>query len=640
MIERVTLNDLEAESAPALATNIAALKEVFPAVFMDGKIDFDALRQLLGEEVDDGDERYGLNWAGKRRARRLALTPSTATLLPAPEDSVDWDTTQNLVIEGDNLEVLKLLQKSYAGKVKLIYIDPPYNTGSDFVYPDDFRDTIASYLSLTGQKGTDRRLTSNVETSGRFHTDWLNMMLPRLLLARNLLRDDGAIFITIDDTESHHLHMICNEVFGEENFIVPIVWQKRITPENRRAFSVEHDYVLCYAKSAETFAETRRLLPMTDEARNRYRNPDNDPRGDWLSVPAIAQAGHGTKSQFYKLKSPDGRVIDPPSGCCWRYTEDRMAREIADNRIWFGSSGRGAPRIKRFLSETRQGITPSTLWFAEDVGANEHAKKELSKLNDGHVIFDNPKPTGLVRRMLHIGTEPSNGDIILDFFAGSGTTGHAVASQNVSDGGDRRYILVQLPEPLSPDNSDQAAAAAFCDALGASRNIAELTKERLRRAAAQLANEHPEARTDLGFRVYKLATSNLRAWQPGEDLEADLLAAADNVEHGRTEQDLLTELLLKQGIDLTEPMLSETIAGVPVHAMGGGVLVVCLAPVAAGKAEELADGIADWIEALNPIASATVFFRDSGFESDVAKANVAAILEQRLDAKLLKVRSL
>jgi adenine-specific DNA-methyltransferase len=502
----LTANDAETKSPDHVEENLDKLKALFPEIVTEDGVNVDALKQLIGKTVTDTEEKYGLNWHGKRKARQLALTPSTGTLRPCPEDSVAWDTTRNLMIEGDNLEVLKLLQKSYAGKVKLIYIDPPYNTGKDFVYPDNFQDNISNYLQLTGQVEGGQKLSSNTEASGRFHTDWLNMIYPRLKLARNLLREDGAIFISIDDQEVKCLRAICDEIFGEENFVVPIIWQKRVTPENRRAFSFEHDYVLCYAKNADVFGEVRRLLPLTEEARNRYKNPDKDIRGDWQSVPAIAQAGHGTKSQFYKLKTPDGRLLDPPSGCCWRYTEERMIREISENRIWFGADGKGVPRIKRFLLDTGQGITPSTLWLADESGANEQAKKEVSELFSGEVVFDSPKPTKLLRRMFDITTENESCDLVLDFFAGSGTAGHAVMSQNIGDNGNRRYILVQLPEPLNPENTDQKVAADFCDKIKKPRTIAELTKERLRRAGKKIRAEW-EARQSAAAQELELPNS-------------------------------------------------------------------------------------------------------------------------------------
>jgi len=638
-IERVTLNDPEAQSADLVAENIAVLKTLFPAAVADGRIDFDTLRQLLGDEVDDGDERYGLNWPGKRRARRLALTPSTGTLRPAREDSVEWDTTRNLMIEGDNLEVLKLLQKSYAGKVKLIYIDPPYNTGKDFVYPDSFSDTIGSYMRLTGQIGDDREIiSSNSDTSGRYHSNWLNMMMPRLIAAKSLLSEDGAIFVNIDDTEVSNLRLLCDAVFGSENFVANVIWQKKYAVSaDEPGIAPMHDTIIVYRKS-DRFE--RGLLPRTETQNSRYTNLDNDPRGEWASDNYVSNKSKEERpTLWYAIKHPrTGDDVWPEPHAVWRYSSDKHEILTAEGRLYWGpDQGYKRPRMKRYLSEVQQGLVPSTWWPFSDVGHNDEAQKALGDLL-GRKVFSTPKPIRLLDRIIEIGGNEKA--IVLDFFAGSGSIGHAVMERNATDGGQRRFIAVQLPEPLDSEDSDQRTAANFCADIGRPLNIAEITKERLRRAAAKIKADHPETQADLGFRVYKLASSNLRPWSPGGDLAADLLAAADNIVQGRTEDDLLTELLLKQGIDLTEPMVTEMIAGAPVHAMGGGVLVVCLAPVTAAGAEALADGIADWIIALNPVSAATIFFKDSGFENDVAKANVAAILDQRLDDKLLKVRSL
>lgn len=670
-IERVTLNDPEAQSADPVADNVAALKTLFPAAVADGRIDFDTLRQLLGEEVDDGDERYGLNWPGRRRARRLALTPSTGTLRPAREDSVEWDTTRNLMIEGDNLEVLKLLQKSYSGAVKLVYIDPPYNTGNDFVYPDDFTDSLGNYLSRTGQIDDDGRTnTTNPSSSGRFHSSWLDMLYPRILAARNLLRQDGLILMYLDDAEiANGLHLL-SEVFGEENKVATLVIDRN-RKNDARFFSVGHEYILVWARSKELLVErdtifragkegvtdvraefTRlkdengeewddiasklidfyKTLP-SDEARksvSRFRKVDE--KGPYRDDGNINWPGGG--GPRYEIIHPDTKrpVKTPTSG--WRYpTAERFWEEVGNGRIVFGADENTVPRVRTNLFEADTQVLPS-VWFSYA----QTSTNDLTELMDSNRVFDNPKPITDVRKLVSYLTDREG--TIIDFFAGSGTTGHAVMAQNADDGGDRRHILVQLPEVLDPAIKEQNVAAKFCDKLGKPRNIAELTKERLRRAAEKIKADHPDTQVDLGFRVYKLASSNLSAWNPSDDLAADLLAAADNIVQGRTEDDLLTELLLKQGIDLTEPMVTETIAGAPVHAMGGGVLVVCLAPVTAAGAEALADGIADWIIALNPVSAATIFFKDAGFENDVAKANVAAILDQRLDDKLLKVRSL
>jgi adenine-specific DNA-methyltransferase len=375
-------------SANILTENIERLKTLFPEAITEEKTDFNILKQLLGGAVDEREEKYGLNWHGKRRARQLALTPSTGTLRPCTEDSVDWDTTQNLMIEGDNLEVLKLLQKSYAGKVKLIYIDPPYNTGKDFVYPDDFQDNIKNYLELTGQVEGGRKISSNTEASGRFHTDWLNMIYPRLKLARNLLCNDGLVFISIDDGELSRLIGICDEIFGGENFVAVFVWEKRTNRENRKMVSARHDYLVTYCKNAALASEVIRMLPMSDEALARYKTPDDDPRGPWKSDPATAQAGHGTKDQFYVLLAPNGTRHELPSGRCWVYTETVMNQAIREGRIWFGKDGSGVPRIKTYLNKKDRGLTPESIWFAKDVSTNESAKNDLKDIFDGEAVFD------------------------------------------------------------------------------------------------------------------------------------------------------------------------------------------------------------------------------------------------------------
>lgn len=625
----VTADEPEAMSADPVAANLQALKALFPDAFSEGGVDFDTLRQLLGDAVDDGEEKYGLNWSGKRRARRLALTPSMGTLLPAPEDSVDWDTTKNLMIEGDNLEVLKLLQKSYAGKVKLIYIDPPYNTGSDFVYPDDYADNLSNYLRRTRQiDEVGVKYTTNTESSGRYHTDWLNMMLPRLMLARNLMRPDGLILINIGDEEVANLRLACESVFGEENFLATIAWQKKYgVSADSKGVPLMQDYILAFQRSASFLPG---LLPRSEKQNSLYENKDNDARGPWTSGDLLRNEYR--ERDVYPITSPlTGKENLPPAGASWRHPQDQVNQMILDNRIWFGSDGNGVPRVKRFLSEVKDGVLISGWWPHSETGHTDEARKEVKKLME-HDVFQTPKPVRLLTRAIQLGGNDTDG-IVLDFFAGSGTTAHAVMAQNAADGCDRRYILVQLPEPLDPENKDQKAAADFCDALGKPRTIAELTKERLRRAAAKVKADNPGTTADLGFRAYKLATSNLKTWAPGDDLEADLLSAADNLAPGRTEDDLLVELLLKRGIDLAEPSQTREVAGRTVHAFGGGVMLACLGDVQVADAEALADGMADWVEELSPVAPAMIFFKDAGFENDVAKTNVAKILDQRLNGR-------
>jgi len=660
-MQKIDAASPDAKSADLVAENIAALKALFPELLseriVDGKatatINVDVLKGLVGDAtVTDAEEKYGLNWHGKRRARQLALTPSTGTLRPCRDESVDWDTTQNLMIEGDNLEVLKLLQRSYAGKVNVIYIDPPYNTGKDFVYEDNFQDNIKNYLELTRQVEGGAKISSNPETSGRFHTDWLNMIYPRLKVARNLLRDDGVIFVTVDSVEVDNLTAMLKELFGPENFATTFIWEKRRSRENRKLFSVNHDYVVCLAKNKEMFEAVRGLLPLTDEARNRYGNPDGDARGEWQSVAITAQAGHGTKSQFYTIVTPGGRNVDPPSGNCWRFTAQRLAELVTDNRIWFGADGNNVPRQKLFLSEQGEGLTPHTIWTAEEVGTTDSAKRDLNALFEGRAVFDTPKSVELVRRMIEIGG--GTDALVLDFFAGSGTTAEAVWKLNASDRGRRRVFLVQLPEPLDLDSKEQKTAANFCNEIGRPLTVAELTKERLRRASARIANAAPMFVGDIGFRVYKLDTSNIRAWNPNrDDLNGSLLENLEHIQPGRTDEDVLHEILLKLGLDLCVPIELRSVARTPssqttsgknaessftVHSIGGGVLMACLdASITVTDAEPLALGIVEWHKSLAPAGDTTCIFRDSAFENDVAKSNLAAILEQH---GIKQVRSL
>ena len=624
-MKKLTLNDPETRSPDGVAENIRRLKALFPELVTEGPngaaVNVDVLKALVGDAtVTDADEKYGLNWHGKRRARQLALTPSTGTLRPCPEDSVDWDTTQNLMIEGDNLEVLKLLQKSYAGKVKLIYIDPPYNTGKDFVYQDDFQDGIRNYLKLTGQVEGGAKISTNTEASGRFHTNWLNMMYPRLRIARDLLMDDGAIFITVDDVEVSHLRLLCSEIFGEENFVGCAVWQKSYSPSNdKKGIDAMHDYVLIYRKS-ELF--TARLLPRTSKQDAAYTNPDNDPRGPWKAVDAT-RAEHRDYA-YYPIRTPSGKEVFPARGRSWVFTKEELPALLSDNRLWFGKDGSSKPSIKRFLTEVKQGLVPTTWWTHEEAGHNDEAKKELKTLFSEEVPFETPKPTRLIRRIGAIATAPDQHDIVLDFFAGSGTTGEAVMRMNQADGGNRRYILIQVPE-----------------ATGSQRfpTVAHITEERLRRAAKKIKDENPTYTGDLGFRVFKLDSSNIRAWEPDRDnLEQTLLDSMEHIKADRTESDVLYELLLKLGLDLCVPIETRTFAGKEVHSVGGGVLMACLAPkIERAEVEALAQGIVDWHKALAPAGDTTCVFRDSAFADDVAKTNMAAILEQH---GITNVRSL
>jgi adenine-specific DNA-methyltransferase len=633
-MKKLTAEDAETRSPDVVAENVEQLKTIFPEAFTEEKVDFDVLKQLLGGAVEEREEKYGLNWHGKRRARQLALTPSTGTLRPCPEESVDWDTTKNLMIEGDNLEVLKLLQKSYSGKVKLIYIDPPYNTGKDFVYPDDFRDNIKNYLELTGQTdGEGRKISSNTEASGRFHTDWLNMMYPRLKLARTLLQDDGVILASIDDNEVDNLRRLFDDVFGEENFLGCVIWQKKYAPANDTIdFSATHDYILAYAKVRPVGPNGQYEAILAREGRSDktnapYKNPDNDPRGPWRADNYKCNKNADQRPNlYYPILQPNtGEEILPQRTSVWRYNRAKHEQNCKEGRVYWGVDGKNqVPAYKRFLSEV-QGIVAQTIWLWNEVGHNDEAKKEVQNLfPDCPDIFQTPKPTRLIKKMLSLGTSSETEDIVLDFFAGSGTTGHAVLDQNASDEGSRKVILVQLPEPT--ERKDYPT-------------IAEITKERLRRAGKKVQDENPMFAGDLGFRVFKLASSNIRAWDPNrDDLPTTLHDSIEHLKTDRTEQDILFELLLKLGLDLTIPIEQKSIAGKAVHNIGAGTLLVCLAEqIAAAEVEPLALGIAAWHKELAPAGETTVVFRDSAFADDVAKTNLTAILQQH---GLENVRSL
>lgn len=618
-MKKIEADSSEANSADLLAGNVEQLKALFPELITEGPsgaaVNVDVLKALVGDATaTDADEKYGLNWHGKRRARQLALTPSTGTLRPCPDESVDWDTTQNLMIEGDNLEVLKLLQKSYAGKVKLIYIDPPYNTGKDFVYPDNFQDNIKSYLELTGQIEGGQKISSNTEASGRFHTDWLNMMYPRLRLARNLLRDDGVIFVSIGEDEIANLQLLMNDVFGEENAVVSAVWRKRVSPANdAKWFSSDHDFVAIFAKNKEQWRPNKLLR--NEQQLSNYKNPDNDPRGPWNSATYTCNKSKDERPNlYYPIRNPHtGEEVWPKETAVWKYGSELTAQQQEDNRLYWGVDNKGAfPRAKLFLSEM-DGVVPRSVWGYDDVGHTQEATTELKALFDGSQVFDSPKPIKLIERILDL-TCDSPDDIVLDFFAGSGTTGHACYLRESSEKA-VRFILVQLPEPLETDEF---------------KYISDITKERLRRAAVKIKADNPPFVGDMGFRVFKLDHSNIRAWSPNPvDLEATLFDQQDHLLEGRSEADVLYELLLKLGLDLCVAIEQRNIAGREVHSVGGGVLMACLAEVITREQiESLAQGIIDWHKELVPAGDTTCVFRDSAFVDDVAKTNLAAILEQ------------
>ncbi|WP_218587180.1 site-specific DNA-methyltransferase [Thermomonas hydrothermalis] len=653
-MKKLTPNDPETRSIDGVAENIRRLKALFPELVTEGPngaaVNVDVLKALVGDAtVTDADEKYGLNWHGKRRARQLALMPSTGTLRPCPEDSVDWDTTQNLMIEGDNLEVLKLLQKSYAGKVKLIYIDPPYNTGNDFVYPDDYQDSIKNYLELTGQVEGGKKISSNTEASGRFHTDWLNMMYPRLKVARDLLRNDGILLVSIGDEEAHNLRELCDEILGGENFCGVFVWEKKKKPSflDHNMGSVT-DYVIAYAKNRQYTSafvagavEDGKKYPFNNAGNplSTLRFPPFSVRflcGDQLIAAQDMSEGNIKTELLNDVTIVNGTNVNEFAlRGEFRYSQTKLDEFVAAKAEIVISK---VPFRPNYVNRSGEPKKTSNLLShrVNGIPTNEDATEEIRQLF-GTDVMSYPKPTGLVQYLIRATT--SSDDIVMDFFAGSGTTGHAVMAQNIADGGNRSYILVQLPEPLDPENKDQKVAADFCDSLGKPRNIAELTKERLRRAAKKIKDENPTYTGDLGFRVFKLDSSNIRAWEPDRDnLDQTLLESIEHIKADRTESDVLYELLLKLGLDLCVPIETRTFAGKEVHSVGGGVLMACLAPkIERAEVEALAQGIVDWHKALAPAGDTTCVFRDSAFADDVAKTNMAAILEQH---GITNVRSL
>ena len=666
-IETITDDHPAAQSADLVAENIAKLKEWFPGLLTEGAngvaVNVDVLKSLVGDAtVTDADEKYGLNWHGKRRARQLALAPSTGTLRPCPDESVDWETTQNLMIEGDNLEVLKLLQKSYAGKVKLIYIDPPYNTGKDFVYPDNFQDNIRNYLELTGQVEGGQKISSNTEASGRFHTDWLNMMYPRLKLAKTLLSRCGVVFISIDDRELGHLRALANEVFGEENFVATITVVNNMKGRNdKKHVAACHEYVVVYANPG--FSSNG--LPLTEEQRAAFKYTDE--KGFKYALRDLRKRGGPDRREdrpkmFFPIywnqesgqvsldrKSATDLEILPMRGDgaegCWRWgaekvgahlewmhpkKSERSGRLDVEHRVYLDPSIAIDDEPDEDDEEDEGAVErtskPKSIWIGGEF-STDSGKRALKALLPGE-SFDFPKSIDFLRTCILLGT--SGSDIVLDLFAGSGSATQAVLQQNAIDGQSRRIIGVQLPEPLDPADKGQKAAAAICDKLGLKRNIAELTKERLRRAAAKVKSDNPMFAGDTGFRVFKLDTSNIRAWNPKPaDVAQAVLDYQDNLAEGRSEADVLYELLLKLGLDLCVPIEAQEIAGKKVHSVGGGVLMACLASMITREAvEALAQGIVAWHEALAPAVDSTCVFRDSAFADDVAKTNLAAILEQ------------
>lgn len=533
-----------------------------------------------------------------------ANTTTNKTLRPCIEESKDWDNTENLYIEGDNLEVLKLLQNSYFNKVKMIYIDPPYNTGNDFIYVDDFAQNIDEYEEAKGSFDEEgNRLFKNTDTNGRFHSDWCSMIYPRLVLARNLLANDGVIFISIDDNEQENLKKICDEVFGEKNFIAQIIWERAYAPVNlKKHFSENHDYIICYAKDIDKAICNG--LPRASEANDRYSNPDNDPRGVWqsdnLSVGPIVQ------SKIYEIITPGGRKVLPPEGYCWRLTKEKFKEYIEDNRIWFGKDGNNVPRIKRFLSEVKQSVTPMTIWKYSEVGHSQDAKQNLKKLFDGKSFFDYPKSVELIKRCIQLYSNESS--IILDFFSGSATTAHAVMQLNAEDGGKRKFIMVQLPEET--DEKSEAFKAGY-------KNICEIGKERIRRAGEKIKEEAGLNGQDLdiGFRVLKLDSSNMKdIYYSADEYDQGMLEnMQSNTKEDRTDLDLLFGCLVDWGLGLDKPYTTKEINGHKVHIYNDGDLVACFEKDLDMKT----------IDEIAKLQALRVVFSDNSFVDSATKINVA-----------------
>lgn len=614
------MEKLKFETPDMVAGNIEKIGALFPSAITemlgeDGQIkkgiNFEVLKQLLSRDVVDGDECYEFTWVGKKAAMAEAARPITKTLRPVKEDSRDWDTTQNLYIEGDNLEVLKILQESYLGKVKMIYIDPPYNTGHDFIYRDKFQRSQQEENEQMGMYDEDEnQMFENTEGNGRFHSDWCSMISSRLVLARNLLTEDGVLFISIDDVEVGNLREICNEIFGEQNFVANLIWQKKFSRANDATyFSTMHDHILCYCKTRGPGGWAIGLLPRGEELPDGYSNPDNDPRGPWTSV--ILSAKSGSESLQYEIITPSGRVCTPPSGRFWSCSKQTFEKWREDNRIWFGTNGDGTPRKKTFLSEVQSGLRPNTILLHSEVGHNQEGKQETKTLFDGVGVFDGPKPIRLLMRILQIANLEAD-SIVLDFFSGSATTAHAVMQLNAEDGGHRKFIMVQLPEPC--DEKSEAFKAGY-------KNICEIGKERIRRAGDKIKADNPLGTTDLdiGFRVFRVDSSNMKDvyYQPDELDQQSMFDLVSNIKDDRTDMDLLYACLLDWGVEIHLPHTSTDLDGCTVHNVDNGALMACFSP-------NVPRSVVEYMAKQQPLRAV---FRDSAFASDDAKINVTEIFK-------------
>jgi adenine-specific DNA-methyltransferase len=618
---KVTLQD--GQSLDIQQENIEALQQLFPELVRDGKVNFDVFLHVFGDlgVLEEGEEKFGLNWHGKKKARQNAFTPSLGTLLPCPHESVDWDTTQNLFIEGDNLEVLKLLQKSYANSVSVIYIDPPYNTGHGLIYPDNFVESLDNYLIFTNQKSEGITTTSATEKSGRKHSTWLSMMYPRLTLSKSLLGTNGVIFISIDDGEYGHLKLIMDEIFGEENFIGCFVWKSRVSEDTRAktGLSSDHEYIVCYRKNDGV------SLRGTEKDLNKFSNPDNDSRGNWRSADMTGLATKDKRPNLhYDLINPETGINYgcPPKG--WRFDKNTMAVKIKEKRILWPESLTGRPRQKLFLNEM-DSIYKNISSVIQNVSTAD-GTREINSIFKEDGVFDFPKPTRLIENFIEQIEDPEA--IILDFFAGSGTTAQAVMNVNAKNKSRRRFIAVQLPEPCEPNSV--AYKLGF-------NSIAEITKQRITVSGENIKKEF--SFIDSGFKVFKLAQSNIQPWNVHtDDLENTLDLNEDHLIEGRTELDVLYELLLKRGIDLATPIEKREINSKTLYSIGYGAVFACLDDsILATDLDVITSAIIEWHKELAPSNDTHIFFKDSAFQDDVVKTNLAAILEQN---GLKHVRSL
>ncbi|MGS1120357.1 site-specific DNA-methyltransferase [Rhodanobacter sp. UC4436_H3] len=611
------MEKLKMHSPDLTQDNVARIRELFPDCVTEAKgadggvrlaVDFDQLRQALSESLVEGpQERYQLNWPGKREALLTANAPIAKTLRPCREESVDFDTTKNLFIEGDNLEALKLLQETYLGKVKMIYIDPPYNTGRDFVYDDDFAEDAESFLVKSLQTSTTgEKLVANPESNGRFHSDWLSMMYARIRLAKSLLTDDGIFLASIDDGEVSNLRKICDEVFGEEQFAAQIIWKKRNTPPNDKVIGAQHDYILLYVKNSLSGINLR---PRSQDQIDRYKNPDNHPKGPWVAgdLTGNVKGGRYTAALHYPIKNPNtGEQFYPPNNGNWRFNLSKIERLISEDAIYFGKDGKQAPKLKRFLSDVKEGTTWTSLWdFAP---FNTSGSNEMGEIFGNSTLFENPKPTGLLEHVVELGSSPDA--IILDFFAGASTTAHAVMKKNAEDGGTRRFIMAQLPEACAKDS--EAFKAGY-------KTIADVSKERIRRAGKKISEDSPQ--TDVGFRVLKIETSNMANvyYTPDTVSQADLLGAVDNIKPDRTAFDLLFQVMLDWGVDLALPIEKKAIQGKNVYFVDGNALAACF-----DTHDGIDDAFAKELAAHQPLRAV---FRDACFKDSTVKINIEQIFK-------------